>query len=364
MYVLELMKDIDANKPKLIGAVLHGSGAGPASSPSYLRSTEPGASLWAAHLPGVNLHTFAATQSSLPALPPGTWPCLMQASALPRSSPASVATLLMSAPHFVGIEDLVQRLGSILPGAPVIGGVSSPGAWGQGHPGQSNWGAVYVDEQILAKGAAGCIMHGNFQVSTALEPGFQPLGAVRTVTAASRNLVLELDGLPASEVVQRDIQDLLGQAEGHSIKLGIADSPGEDHVVRNWAFIGGGDSGTDRKAPLYVAVTREIPVGAKVQLHMQDFPHAHQGLQHKLHACAGRHPEQAAASAGSQGALVFPCSGIPITLQDVCSSLPPSCAVAGGAVVGEFGSLLPGSHAPRLHSFSCSVAMFSGSKAG
>ena len=59
------------------------------------------------------------------------------------------------------VEELLSRFGQVAPDMPVFGGVSSPGAWGES---ESSWGAVWVDGQVMARGAVGCVMQGPFQV--------------------------------------------------------------------------------------------------------------------------------------------------------------------------------------------------------
>lgn len=114
-------------------------------------------SLWAAHLPGVDVFPFSTGQAnSLPQLPPGVWKRLVESAAeqvatspppdderigdpiLPgtlrwgggvevgdsaagsgsrrhRRRPLSTAMLLFSPPHFPEVERLMQRMAAVLP---------------------------------------------------------------------------------------------------------------------------------------------------------------------------------------------------------------------------------------------------------
>ncbi len=47
---------------------------------------------------------------------------------------------------------------------PVFGGVSAAGAWGES---ESSWGAVWMNDNVMARGAVGCVMQGPFQVRSA-----------------------------------------------------------------------------------------------------------------------------------------------------------------------------------------------------
>ncbi|GIL72754.1 hypothetical protein Vretimale_4461 [Volvox reticuliferus] len=106
---------------------------------------------------------------------------------------SSVAALLLSAPHFTEVEELLKRLGQVAPGMQVIGGVTAPGAWGDS---ESNWGAVWLNDQTYAQGAVGCVLHGHFKLDTIVSPGFRGAGPVMRVTQAHGQYVLELDGEP------------------------------------------------------------------------------------------------------------------------------------------------------------------------
>ncbi|GFR41157.1 hypothetical protein Agub_g1821 [Astrephomene gubernaculifera] len=275
-YVRALMVDEGLPPPLIIGGVLRGvagGGFGPADC-------EPGVALLAAHLPGVRLLTFHTTQGSLPALSGGSWADVMLASrggaaqspaardaaaatmavgtarsgatataavtaasvagigragggaagssssppppppTLPRAT--SAAALLLSSPHFLAVEELLQRFGQVAPSMKVVGGVTAPGAWGES---ESEWGALWLNDRTFAQGAVGCVLLGDFKFDTVVSPGFRGAGPLMRVTAARGQLVMELDGQPVQQPLRRAISAALHSGESAStLKMGVGDA--------------------------------------------------------------------------------------------------------------------------------------------
>jgi len=96
--------------------------------------SRPGLSLWAAHLPGVEVFPFTTGRTdSLPELhPPGSWQKLFLAPSPPTTAVAlgpdseeatctlprgesSTAMILFSPPHFIEVENLMMRMAALLP---------------------------------------------------------------------------------------------------------------------------------------------------------------------------------------------------------------------------------------------------------
>jgi hypothetical protein len=196
------------------------------SGPGEQVTEGSGVSLLAASLPGVELMPFHIDTPALPQLSAQQWSRLLthvshrrprprseyssthihvdssdesdsdeDASGLPSS-----ATLLLSSPHFTDVERLLQRFSNVLPGMPVLGGVTEHDAWLDT---ESSWGALFLGGRVFCQGAIGCVMHGPLAVQHLLVQGCQPVPASRvmTVTAAAENYILSLDGAPAQEPV-------------------------------------------------------------------------------------------------------------------------------------------------------------------
>ncbi|GAX75381.1 hypothetical protein CEUSTIGMA_g2825.t1 [Chlamydomonas eustigma] len=373
-WAREVFRSNTGQRPTVLGCVLQGVSSG---SNRYLPS-QPGVSLWAAHLPGVELIPFHTKGEDLPELPTGTWQRLVRRS---MEKDTSTAALLFSPPHFFDNELLMQRIRSALPRSQIVGAISCPGAWGplQESEGKQGWGAVYLDDKVMAKGVAvGCFLQGNFQLNTAIIPGFEPIGPSMTVTAAVRNLVLELDGQEAHDKIREVAMEAHRYNSIHrsNLKLGLDDSfpetsrgltevvlrNDEGMVLRNWAAV----PGASGRTALLLPSIRDVLEGSRIQLHSRrgsivmrnETADAVKGLAAGS-TDAPPSPSGAADGASSSGALLFSCSGLPNwEPSGVLASLPPSCALAGGKVEGEMGAR--GDRAPRLHSYSKLIAWFRG----
>ena len=91
---------------------------------------------------------------------------------------------------------------------------------------------------FLKPGLSGVLFDPQVQVSTGLTQGCTPIGPKRVVTAAERNLVIELDGRPALEVFKEDIGELLARdlsrVAGYiHVGFPILGSDTGDYLVRN-----------------------------------------------------------------------------------------------------------------------------------
>lgn len=200
------------------------------SGPGEQISSGSGVSLLAASLPGVELMPFHVETPALPQLSAEQWSRLLTNVSHRRPRPRSpwssthihvdsssddedagapssrlhnsTATLMLSAPHFTDVERLLQRFSNVLPGMPVLGGVTEPNAWGET---EHSYGALFLGGRTFAQGAVGCVMHGPFAMQHLLVPGCRPVNSrVMTVTAngpADPSDILSLDGRPAQEPV-------------------------------------------------------------------------------------------------------------------------------------------------------------------
>ncbi len=58
-------------------------------------------------------------------------------------------------------------------------------------------------------GLSGLLFDHQVQVATGLSQGYSPLGEVHQITAAQQNIVMELDGRPALEILKQEVGELL-----------------------------------------------------------------------------------------------------------------------------------------------------------
>ena len=91
---------------------------------------------------------------------------------------------------------------------------------------------------IAEGGLSGVLFAGSLPVVTGLTQGCSPIGPRRQITAARRNIVAEIDGRPALEVLKADIGELLARdlrrvAGFIFAALPVPESDTGDYLVRN-----------------------------------------------------------------------------------------------------------------------------------
>ncbi|MFI4898482.1 MAG: FIST N-terminal domain-containing protein [Phycisphaerales bacterium JB059] len=99
---------------------------------------------------------------------------------------------------------------------PAISRVHAESSWGEPPPvvgalsaGGKTRGAVLLDDQIRAEGAVGLSIHApNLRVDTLVSQGCTPFAEPMVITRARKNLILQLGGRPALEVIREAASDL------------------------------------------------------------------------------------------------------------------------------------------------------------
>ncbi len=133
-------------------------------------------------------------------------------------------------PRNAMIPGLVAELSRRLDSGFVVGGLtSSRGA----HP--------QVADGVVEGGLSGVVFTDQVVVATRLTQGCTPVGPWRRVSRAQRNVVIELDGRPALDVMREDA-DLAGATDldraGSTVFAALpADDEGDDYLVRGLAGI-------------------------------------------------------------------------------------------------------------------------------
>ena len=125
----------------------------------------------------------------------------------------------------------MQRLQGVLPGMPIMGGALQPEAWGHS---RSLRGALFLGDKALDQGVVGALLSGPLQVDAWVSQGSQPFGQTATVTRSDGNVILELDCMPAFQVVKRMFLALDGNPLATMpVHIGLSSSGGgESYVTR------------------------------------------------------------------------------------------------------------------------------------
>jgi small ligand-binding sensory domain FIST len=239
----------------------------------------PGLALVAAALPGVDVQPFHVAGRAIPALP------------------ADAACVLLPDPFTCDADALLHAL-EAAPPRTVVGGLASGGRT----PGAN---ALFVDDTVHRGGCAGVSLRGALVVDTVVAQGCRPIGEPMFVTRAERNLLRELDGRPAVEVLRAlyagssDADRALFRG---ALFVGIGMDPDRqrfghgDFVVRNVVGVD-----PDRGA---LAVGAPLAEGLVVQFHLRDAATSRDELEGLLARYVAR-----AGGARPAGALLFSCLG-------------------------------------------------------
>jgi small ligand-binding sensory domain FIST len=236
---------------------------------------------------------------------------LGDASAVPPASPdEDPSFVLLADPATFDAEAAVRGLDERFPGRPIVGGLAS-GMRLRG--GNALWvGDLARGVDVHRRGAVGLALSGARELEPIVAQGCRPVGDAMFVTRCTRNIVHELNGKPAVQVI-RDVfgglperdQELFRQA----LFLGIAmNQQGREHgpgdfLVRNVI-------GLHREIQGAMVVGAELEPLTVVQFHVRDAKSSEDDLAALLDRSALT--EGAAGAAGgatTSAALLFSCLG-------------------------------------------------------
>ncbi len=248
---------------------------------------QPGLSLTAAALPDVVVTPFHLGDDNFSA-----WQQYLALAAT-----AEPHFLLLAEPFTCDPEPFLRHLDRVYPASSKIGGLASGGR-------ESGQNALFLGEQTLDAGLVGISLSGNVQLDTIVAQGCRPIGQPMFVTKCDRNLIWQLDGEPALEVLQNLYAQLDAadqQLARHSLFVGLVMDEHQteyrqgDFLIRNIV-------GMDAERGL-LAIAALLHDGAVLQFHLRDARTSAADLQHMLGSYV--------AGGGSRpaGALLFSCSG-------------------------------------------------------
>ena len=298
-----------------------------------------------ASLPGVSVTPFHVEQSSVEDLSGDYWQ-----SRFDFADDDEPAFILLPDPFTIDAQKLLDSLNAAYPQRPVIGGLAS------GSQSASSC-ALFLNGELV-HGAVGLGLKGNFTLRTVVSQGCRPIGDPQVITRCDNQVIYELGGRPALEVILALIETL---------------SPADQRLARSALLMGRvideykdkferGDflirtlMGADSKSGA-IAVGDVFRPGQTVQLHVRDAATAREDL-HALMGDVAQHLEAPAAS----GALLFSCNGRGAHLYGeadhdsrVVAETTGSAPIAGFFCNGEIG---PIGNANFLHGFTASIGIF------
>lgn len=251
----------------------------------------PALSLTAAVLPDVKLTPF---HFDLDELPEGAaaWHALVDPSGDP-------SFLLLPDPWSCDLDQLTQGLDAAYPAARKVGGLASGGR-------QAGGNALFLGTQTYRDGVVGIALAGDIRVDTIVAQGCRPVGTPLIVTRCDQNLIFELSGRPALDVL-RELFGTLSPRDKPlfrtSLFLGIemqedqfrlAEYRQGDFLIRNLMGIS-----VEKGA---IAIAAHIKPLSAVQFHLRDAETSAEDLRQHL-------VEYHRRGGAPAGALLFSCLG-------------------------------------------------------
>lgn len=244
-------------------------------------------------------------------------------------------------PETSDLSELISELADRTSTGYLFGGLASARA---NVPAGQRWPArcLHIADGIFEGGLSGVAFNPEVALVSRVTQGCQPVGPVRRVTAAERNVVLTLDGEPALDCLLHDMdinereprealprlrQTLVGLSDSHDNVLSRAGQFGADTRVRNLV-------GLDpvRKG---IAIGDMAPVGTQLAFCTRNSTAARRDL---VRICTEIREELEPEAMSLEAALALRGSGtdrIPHPARRIAGAVYVSCSGRGG---GHFGA--------------------------
>lgn len=309
---------------------------------------EPALGLTAAILPGVDAEIFHLLPNEMEVL--GDEPALWRRrfGVLPRERPQFV---LFPDPFTCDADVLVRALDAAYPDSPKIGGLASGGT----APGENR---LFAADEIHSAGAVGVMLSGNIIMDTIVAQGCRPIGDPLFVTWAEDNLLCQLEGRRATEVLSELYESLpSGDQElfRSSLHIGVVMQEGAEEY-RHGDFLIRNVIGMDPDSGV-LAVGERLNNGQVVQFHVRDAKTSAKDLESMLHRCRDQ-----LGDSDPQAALLFSCLGRGEQLYGVAHHDSNMIADNLGRMpIGGFfcnGEIGPVGGRSFLHGYTSSIAVF------
>ncbi|MDP3704122.1 MAG: FIST C-terminal domain-containing protein [Candidatus Omnitrophota bacterium] len=308
----------------------------------------PAISIVGATLPGVKLFPFAVTPDELALSEAGGF-WVDKIGASPDAHPNFV---VCADPYTCDTLKLLTELNDTYRSRPMIGGLVSGGD-------KAGEQFLFLNTEMYAEGAIGVAMTGNITMETIVSQGCRSVGRPYVITKAEDNILLQLGGRQAVEVLHEVLfslsQDDRELAQQGSIFVGLVINEmrsafaSGDFLIRN---IVGLDPGTGA-----LAISDRLEVGQTMQFHLRDAATSREELRRLLER---RGPS---AQAGPPaGALLFNCTGRGKSLYGTAHhDVKTIQTIAGKLPIGGFfcnGEIGPIGGINFLHGYTASLGLF------
>jgi small ligand-binding sensory domain FIST len=294
----------------------------------------------------VTISPFHVEQSDLEE----TWSAAYWQQRLAVSPDAEPTVILLPDPFTIDPQKLLEVFNTTFPQRPVLGGLASGGH-------SPSTCALFLNGEVV-HGAVGAVLTGNFSLRTVVSQGCKPIGQPQIITRCEGQIIHELGGRPALEVIKETIEDLSAEDQAlarTALLMGrVIDEYKEefhrgDFLIRTFM-------GVDPTSGA-IAVGDSFRAGQTVQLHVRDAATAREDLHLLMDTLT---PELIARPA--RGALLFSCNGRGAHLYGepdhdsrVVTETTGDIPMAGFFCNGEIG---PIGTSNFLHGFTASIGIF------
>jgi len=300
----------------------------------------PAAVVWAASMPGAEIesHHFEVEQSDEG----------FRVHGLESLGEGGDCMIVLADPYSFATGALLERLGELRPGMPVLGGLASASAVGSA--------SLFRDGDLLSGGAIGCSVSGA-SILPCVSQGAAPVGPEMTITAAAGNVIEELASRPALERLREALAGLDAREQelaGSGLMLGIVIDENKPEYERG-DFLVRPIIGADAQAET-IALGERVRVGQTVRMQIRDAASADEDLRAALHGQL-----QALAPSRPAGALLFTCNGRGSHMFEAPDHDAAAVEDALGVPAGGFfcaGEIGPVGGRNFLHGFTATMAVF------
>jgi small ligand-binding sensory domain FIST len=213
----------------------------------------------------------------------------LKASAAWRARHDACFAIVHGDPQNARLPRLIEDLADSLDGGFLAGGLTS-----------SEGLQVQFADRAVGGGLSGVLLAGDVPVVTGISQGCSLIGEKHVISACQRNIIAEIDGRPALEVLKQDIGEVLARdlnrIGGYIFAaLPIRGSDTGDYLVRNLIGVDPGQG--------LLAIGDLIEVGMAIQFAKRDAQSARDDLEHMLLGVKSRLPGPA------KGATYHTCLG-------------------------------------------------------
>jgi small ligand-binding sensory domain FIST len=256
--------------------------------------------------------------------------------------------VVLADPYSFSTEALLERVGELRPGMPMLGGVASAAAAGSA--------SLFRDGAVLPGGAVACSIAG-VPVLACVSQGAAPVGPEMTITAAEGNVISELASRPAIERLREALTELDAreqQLAASGLMLGIVIDENKPEYERG-DFLVRPIIGVDSESG-GLAIGERVRVGQTVRMQIRDGASADEDLRDALRA-----QTQALGGVLPAGALLFTCNGRGSHMFETPDHDATAIEDALGVPAGGFfcaGEIGPVGGRNFLHGFTATMAVF------